>query len=89
MTASGPKPMFHYMPQFQFDDDAQAFKMLGPSENKVAHDLHLAFIQDVDNKLRSALISMGWTPPQAQSTACVGAERQASEPQRNRTGEVG
>lgn len=59
--------MFKYEPAFKGIPGEATFEMMGPSLNQVRQDLILAFHKDVENKIRQALIEMGWTPPQQES----------------------
>lgn len=54
----------NYEPKLTFDEDTKSLLMQGPSAHQVAHDMHLAFMRDVDGKIRAALIAMGWMPPE-------------------------
>ena len=52
-----------YEPKFNFNADTMNYELLGPSLDTVRQDLLLAFHKDVENKMRRALIDLGWTPP--------------------------
>ena len=58
-----------YDPKFHFNSDTQNYDVLGPSATTVAKYIHLAFARDVEGKMRSALIAMGWVPPKEAADA--------------------
>lgn len=58
-----PRDPLRYEPQFTFDPDIQSYKMEAPSRQQIAADMVLAFVRDIDGKIRQALIEMGWKPP--------------------------
>lgn len=61
-----------YDPRFQFNTDTQNYDVLGPSAATVAQDIQKALTQDVEGKMRAALIALGWCPPK-EAAAAMGA----------------
>ncbi len=53
-----------YSPKFHFNPDTQNYEVLGPSAEAVAEDVLRSFRRDVESKTRTALIAMGWLPPE-------------------------
>jgi len=59
--------MLKYDPKIYFDPADMKWNVMGPSSQKVAEDLLMAFNKDVEGKIRQALIDLGWTPPATKS----------------------
>jgi hypothetical protein len=51
----------HFKPQFEFSNNKVS--VLSPSLERVKNEVMLAFMRDVDFKMRKSLIDLGWTPP--------------------------
>lgn len=76
-----------YKPEFKFDDGN--YLLMGPSQRTVTKDLALAFARDIDGKIRTALIEMGWTPPEPfPQPGCRDGEPWCGECHPQRPGEV-
>lgn len=59
-----PHNPLKYEPRFEFNGDTNNYDVLGPSALTVAQDIQLAFLRDVEGKLRKALVDLGWMPPE-------------------------
>jgi hypothetical protein len=55
-------------PILKYDIDALKISVTGPSIDEVRMKLMKAFTSDVENKIRAALVEMGWTPPEDAET---------------------
>lgn len=61
--------MAGYDPEYKFDPETQSYHMLSPSASKVAEDVMRSFQRDVEGKMRTALIGLGWVPPETAQKA--------------------
>lgn len=52
---------------FKIDPDTLAASITMPTFEKVARDVSATIADDFDGKVRSALIKLGWTPPEGRS----------------------
>lgn len=64
MDENKPRDPLKYEPRFTFDVDRKAITMDAPTSERIAFDVLMAFNRDVDGKIRAALISLGWMPPE-------------------------
>lgn len=56
--------MAGYDPTFKFDQETQSYHVLAPSATTVAQDVMRSFQNDIEGKVRAALIALGWMPPE-------------------------
>jgi hypothetical protein len=63
------RAMLKYEPEIHFNPADMKYVVMGPSAQKVAADVLIAFNKDVEGKIRQALIDLGWTPPPVTKSA--------------------